>query len=342
VTAGVTGILALNDMYFTRPANTGSFDNNPIVDASASGTLTFASGPGSGSTSGTLAANWTQPTGAYNVTFSDGEVRSVTLTNGATTATWTGGLSNTVTTAATLPFETIFSDTESFEYRWVMSGADVRLVKNSASSIARYKNHRMNMTGTDTNVWIIDTLPIPVSLFDTQVYDRIGYTLTGWALQQDFGGGTGLSISTSTGPSGYNASEFQLTAASGTQQAIASFYTTGTGAGVTDPPTLATLKANAYLVTPNDRFWFSAWATITSHATAESLNARFYGLTGSSLGDVVLADNGSIPTGSWKYVDGPIIPPAGAAYMLLGAKVLSNSGTASTIQWTDLKVKKAS
>ena len=340
IAAGVTGILSINDMYFTRPATTGSFDNNPLIDASLSGTLTFASGPGSGSTSGTLAANWGQATGAYNVTFSDNEVRSVTLTKGATTATWTGGLSNTVSTAATLPFETILSDTESFEYRWAVSGADVRLVKNSASSIARYKNHRMNMTGTDTNVWIINTRPTD-SFYDVPQYDHLGYSLVGWALLQDFGGGTGLSVSTSTGPAGYQASQFKLTAASGGQQAISAFYTSGTGTGVTNPPTLSSLKANAFLCSPTDRLWFTSWATVVDHGGGESLNARFYDLTGAVISDVTLADNGSIPTGSWKYIDGPIVPPTNAAYMLLGAKVLSTGGAASTIQYTDLRVKRA-
>ena len=38
----------------------------------------------------TLSSNWTGTTGTYSVLFSDGNLRTVTLTNGATTATWTG------------------------------------------------------------------------------------------------------------------------------------------------------------------------------------------------------------------------------------------------------------
>ena len=55
-----------------------------------------------GATSGTLSAVWTYPTTTSNVTFSDGEVRGVTLTNGATTATWTIGLTAGVSAAATV------------------------------------------------------------------------------------------------------------------------------------------------------------------------------------------------------------------------------------------------
>lgn len=65
---------------------------NPIAQP-----LTFTAPPAAAATSATLNAVWTGTTGAYLVFFvetagSVNEVRSVTLTNGATTATWTGGL----------------------------------------------------------------------------------------------------------------------------------------------------------------------------------------------------------------------------------------------------------
>lgn len=50
-----------------------------------------------GATSATLAVAWAYQTGAYKVTFSNGDVRDVTLTINATTATWTGGLSSGAT-----------------------------------------------------------------------------------------------------------------------------------------------------------------------------------------------------------------------------------------------------
>lgn len=52
----------------------------------------FTAAPTNGATSATLAAAWTGTTQAYACAFSDGEVRNITLTNGATTATWSGGL----------------------------------------------------------------------------------------------------------------------------------------------------------------------------------------------------------------------------------------------------------
>lgn len=64
------------------------------------GPLTFTAGLASGATSGTLSSNWTGLTGPQNVFFSNGNVRNVTLTNGATTATWTTGLTSTATASA--------------------------------------------------------------------------------------------------------------------------------------------------------------------------------------------------------------------------------------------------
>lgn len=49
--------------------------------------VTFASPPTG--TSSTLAASWPLPSQVWSVTFSDAEVRNITLTNAATTATWT-------------------------------------------------------------------------------------------------------------------------------------------------------------------------------------------------------------------------------------------------------------
>lgn len=49
-----------------------------------------------GATSATLQSAWTYPTGNYLVSFSDGSTKTVTLTNNATTMTWTGGLADNV------------------------------------------------------------------------------------------------------------------------------------------------------------------------------------------------------------------------------------------------------
>lgn len=62
--------------------------------------LTFTAAPTG--TSATLSSNWTGSTGSYYVVFSDFESRSVTLTNAATTATWSTSLTGTPTAAATI------------------------------------------------------------------------------------------------------------------------------------------------------------------------------------------------------------------------------------------------
>lgn len=57
----------------------------------------FSAAPVAGATSGTLTANWTHDTGPHTIAFTDTatgliEIRTVTLTNGSASATWTGGL----------------------------------------------------------------------------------------------------------------------------------------------------------------------------------------------------------------------------------------------------------
>ncbi len=64
-------------------------------------TVTFTTTLSGGATSATLTAIWALATGPWPTTFSNGDVRNVTYTNGLTTATWTGGLSSAATATAT-------------------------------------------------------------------------------------------------------------------------------------------------------------------------------------------------------------------------------------------------
>ncbi len=59
--------------------------------------LTLTANPAAGATSATLTANFLYLTGTFTATFPDGETRTVTLTGGAKTCTWTGGLASTQT-----------------------------------------------------------------------------------------------------------------------------------------------------------------------------------------------------------------------------------------------------
>jgi hypothetical protein len=67
----------------------------------ATGPLIFTTALTANETSATLAKAWTGSTGPRPVTFSSGEIRNITLTKGATTATWSHGLSSNVTSSAT-------------------------------------------------------------------------------------------------------------------------------------------------------------------------------------------------------------------------------------------------
>jgi len=94
-TAG--GANELRSVTLTNSATTATWTGGLAANCNA----TTSAAP-STSLSGALNANWAYPTGVWNVLFSDGEARNVTLTNGATTATWTSNITNAVgVTAAT-------------------------------------------------------------------------------------------------------------------------------------------------------------------------------------------------------------------------------------------------
>src|SRR6202008_1843102 len=75
----------------------------------ATSAITFTGAPAANATSATLNANWPNETGVYTVQFTETagglfELRQVTLTNGAATATWALGLSANCNAAATAVF----------------------------------------------------------------------------------------------------------------------------------------------------------------------------------------------------------------------------------------------
>lgn len=73
--------------YSVLEGNQPSFGGSTIIE--------FTGALSAGATSGTLTGIWTGPTSTgYIVTFSNGDQRQVTLTNGATSAAWSGGLSS--------------------------------------------------------------------------------------------------------------------------------------------------------------------------------------------------------------------------------------------------------
>lgn len=102
-----TGFISFQPQILSSGATTGAFDTSDIeiVVTWAPQTLNiaFTAAIASTATSATLQVAWAYTTGTYYVTFSDGEIRGVTLTNAATTATWTGGLTNSVGSFGQIP-----------------------------------------------------------------------------------------------------------------------------------------------------------------------------------------------------------------------------------------------
>jgi len=77
------------------------FDNERTVQTTTVGAmdLTLTGSLAVGATSATLSSSWTYPTVTQLVNFSSGEQRSVLFTNGSTSISWVGELTETATTA---------------------------------------------------------------------------------------------------------------------------------------------------------------------------------------------------------------------------------------------------
>lgn len=239
-----------------------------------------------------------------------------------TRAAGTGAYSSQpiVDSSANSSFRTLMSNTQSFEWRWSLIGGDVRLVKGGVS---QYDNHALSITVADSNIYILKTLPTD-SLLDGSSFDRLGYTTTGWTLTNDFGGGTTVTVTSVAGPTGYLAQQVTLHA---TGQSLM---------GPGDATSLATIKSSMLRVRPGELYWMAANCNISTGTTAQ-LQARFYDLTGALVSDVAVADSGGIGTGSWKFVEGPLVVPATAAYMNPSVR-----GNVSDVRATDLRIRRAS
>lgn len=79
---------------FTVNTSGQLFVNNAVA-------LTFTGTFAGTETSGTLSDTWSRATGVYNLTFSSGEIRAVTLTKTLTTATWSTPLTLSATASST-------------------------------------------------------------------------------------------------------------------------------------------------------------------------------------------------------------------------------------------------
>jgi hypothetical protein len=210
-------------------------------------------------------------------------------------------------------FTVILDNTSSFEWAWGLTNVfgPVRLVEGCNSV---YKNHRMNITANDPNVYNLNT-PIDSIMPGTTAFDSYGYfsTLPGWFLGTT-ANGTTLTQGTQPGPPGFNPSEVMLTA---TGQAKAT--------------------SNAAIeVRPGELYWMSAWAQISSGTTGE-IGANF-GTTTNNIAFVPIADQSSIGLGVWTFVEGPLLVPPQGSLMEIGGQMTA----AGTLLMTDVRVRRAS
>jgi hypothetical protein len=217
-------------------------------------------------------------------------------------------------------FEVILTDSISREYSFAMQGANVKLI---SGCIATYANHSYQQFSGQP-IYKINTRPRN-SIIPDLTLDHLGYTTTGWILNIIFGGGTTFANTTNVGPTGYLASQLTLTA-TGQSQAQSG-----------DSTSLTTIKATMQRVFPGEQFWLSAWMNQATGGGSAQLIAQLYTLAGASLAAIAVADNTSIGTNQWVFVEGGFVVPATAAYMAIGVLGITN-----VLQFTDIRVIRAS
>jgi hypothetical protein len=93
-------LIRLRGRLTTRDLTIADYTTGTIVSVPL--TTTFTAVVAADAVSATLSGAWALTTGVYQVTFSNGDIRLVTLTNGATTATWENGLSAAATATITV------------------------------------------------------------------------------------------------------------------------------------------------------------------------------------------------------------------------------------------------
>lgn len=108
-----------------------------VLGISSVKSVTFTAGLLVAATSGTLTGNWGYKTGVYSVLFSNSDLRDVTLTKGATTATWSGGLSGAATANASA--------------RWF----EMQTPSGSLSSGVDAGNDHFHLKVTNNDSWLV-------------------------------------------------------------------------------------------------------------------------------------------------------------------------------------------
>lgn len=158
-------IIFLGELRLIKDLDLDIFDVNDTVALTVAQTvlpkpagsqpLTFTAPIAPAAVSATLTSNWTGITGVYVVTFSDNEIQAVTLTNGATTATWPLPMAAAATINAVVAPLFIVEQALTLTY----SGAPMIMKKRSFEYVTQYSNAAQGQPryycDVDTSSWLI-------------------------------------------------------------------------------------------------------------------------------------------------------------------------------------------
>lgn len=134
IPATTGNLIKLRGRLQTRDLTIADYTTGTITSVPYTTTLTGSLT--SGAVSATLSGSWGLPTGDYSVTFSNGEARIVTLTNGATTATWDDELTSSATSAITVSAENGGSIVTGGSVTWTrdMVGRYIQITETTAAN----------------------------------------------------------------------------------------------------------------------------------------------------------------------------------------------------------------
>lgn len=151
------GQLGPNTTYYvTSVSNLASIGSTGTAQ-----TLTATGTISSSATSATLSAVWTYATQTFTVTFSDTEQRSVLFTNGSASITWSGGLSNNVTSRLFLG-----GQTQQFSIAATQGGSAI------------------TPTGTFTGILTLQSVYFNPGIAGSYVWNQFALQLPDWEIAQ--------------------------------------------------------------------------------------------------------------------------------------------------------------
>jgi len=218
-------------------------------------------------------------------------------------------------TAASSSNEIYLNNCDIVEWRWSNSDPTSELIEGGTPY---YQNTRLNITAADSNIYHINNLR--ENLLVSKGVNQLGSTTTGWYTN---GSSPTLSVTT-TAPTNYSTS--------------LSLTSTGVAAVLTmDTTSSSTIKSTGFSVRSAELYSLQCWILNGASGASSILIASFYDRTGTFISTSTIAATNEFTGTTWSRIFVPIVVPANACFMGVGAQVNN-----ATVYFTDMNLFRAS